>query len=172
MFYNWKNAYTIGSLRNFDPLKQYFLITPKEFSDRPLNVPQECLVSTYCAHIYPEGFPTTVAQLCPHLTEDFDHPLIDEALIVGTSDSKHYSCSELLFLTAESGAFISTKQERQNTNTNPQSVSNAQVTSSAKVFKNNFENDQVIDQLTDFQKTLDLFKQIEELIEPYRDNNS
>ena len=32
LFYKLKSAYTIGSQRNYDPLKQYFLFTTKSFS--------------------------------------------------------------------------------------------------------------------------------------------
>ena len=75
------------------------------------------------------------------------------------------------FLTAQSAAFLSKKQYRHNTKTNSQSVSYAEVTASAKVFENISETEHVNAQPTDFQKTLDLIEQIEELIEPYRVKN-
>ena len=97
-----------------------------------------------------------------------DYPLNEIALkINNTLASKHYTKTKLLFLTAQSAAFISKKQYRLHTNTKSQNNSYAQVTSPAKVYEKNSETEHVIVQSTEFQKTSDLIKQMEDLIETY-----
>ena len=79
--YNLKPAYTISSLWNFDVLKQYYLFTPKHFPDRPLIIPQECDISTESAQLDPDCILAIVAHPYPQLSEVFDQPLNEKALI-------------------------------------------------------------------------------------------
>ena len=79
LFYNFKTAYTIGWLRNYDPFKQHHLFTPQKVPERTLIIPQECLISTDSAHIDPDCIPSTVSQQNPHSSKVFDHPLNDKA---------------------------------------------------------------------------------------------
>ena len=79
--------------------------------------------------------------------------------------------SEIFILTAQSIAFVSEKQFRHNANPNTQSVSYAQVTSSAKVYENNSEIDHVTAQSIEFHKTFDPIKQTEKMVRPYQATN-
>ena len=106
------------------------------------------------------------------MSKVFDHPLDDEALKIHLLfASQHYSYSELLFLIAQSVPFNS-KINISIIQTNSQSVFYAQVTSSVKAYEIISEIERVNAQSTGFQKTFDLFKQIEDIIEPYRANIS
>ena len=44
--------YTIGTLRNFDPIKNYYVFQPKEAPERPLIIPIEALEQFEEYHIY------------------------------------------------------------------------------------------------------------------------
>ena len=44
--------YTIGTLRNFDPIKNYYIFQPKEAPERPLMVPIEALEPCEEYHSY------------------------------------------------------------------------------------------------------------------------
>ena len=111
LFYKSKNAYTIGSLWNYDPFKQYSFITPIKFPGRSLMVSRETLFSIDSAHIDLDCNAITNAQPYRHLSKVYDHPLLNRALkIQNVFASQHYSESELLFLTAESVAFVSENQ--------------------------------------------------------------
>ena len=50
--YKLKWDYTIGTLRNFDPIKNYYIFQPKETSERPLIVPIEALEPCEEYHTY------------------------------------------------------------------------------------------------------------------------
>ena len=147
--------------------------TPKNFPDRPLSIPQESLYSTDSALIAPACNPFRVAQPYLHLSNFFEHPLNNESLkIDNTFASQNHSYIVHLFLTIYSAAFISTKQYQHHANRSFQSLSYAQVTSSAKVYDNNSETENVTDQSNELQFLFDLFKEIEDIIEPYRANIS
>ena len=163
LIYNLKTAYVIGSLRNDDPLNQYYISTPKNFLDRPLITPQNCLVSSDFVHNGPDCIPTTVVQPYPHLSKVFDHTPNNKAIKMNnTFASQHYSYKEHLLLTAQSAVFIANDQYRHNVNATSQSVSYAQVTSSAKINENNSKIEHVNAQSTEFLKTFHLINQIEE----------
>ena len=92
LFYEFKTAYTIGSLRNYDPLEHYILFISKIFFDRRLIVPRECLISTDSAQIDPDCIPTAAAQPYPRLSKAFDQPLKDKVVkMYNTFASQHYS---------------------------------------------------------------------------------
>ena len=50
--YKVKWEYTIGTLRNFNPVKNYYIFQPKEVPERPLIVPIEALEPCEEYHIY------------------------------------------------------------------------------------------------------------------------
>ena len=50
--YKLKWEYTIGTLRNFDPIKNYYIFQPKEAPERPLIVPIEALEPCEEYHTY------------------------------------------------------------------------------------------------------------------------
>ena len=50
--YKLKWKYTIGTLRNFDPIKNYYIFQPKEAPERPLIVPIEALEPCGEYHTY------------------------------------------------------------------------------------------------------------------------
>ena len=90
------------------------------------------------------------------MSKVLDQPLKVRSLkIYDTVTSQHSSDSELFFLTAQSAAFTSKKQYRYKANTYSQSVSGAQITSSAKNYENNSDIEHNNAQRTEFQKTFD-----------------
>ena len=50
--YKLKWEYTIGTLRNFDPIKNYYVFQPKDAPERPLMVPLEAIEPCEEYHIY------------------------------------------------------------------------------------------------------------------------
>ena len=109
------------------------------------------------------------------MSEVFDHPLKDKALKTYIFlPSQQYFGTELHFLSSHSTVFISNKQWWPNSQNISQSASYAQDTSSEKTYGNIPLEIQPIntDQWTELQKKFDLFKQIEEIIEPYWANIS
>ena len=50
--YKLKWNYTIGTLRNFDPIKNYYVFQPKNEPERPLIVPLEALEPCEEYHVY------------------------------------------------------------------------------------------------------------------------
>ena len=143
----------------------------KNFPDRPLIIPQDCLVSNDSVHFDPDCILTTVAQPHPHLSKVFGHPLNDKGLKTNKRvASQHFSYIELFFffLPAQKAAFLSLAQYRDITSTNSQSVSYAQVTSSANVCEKSSETELVNAQSTMLQKRFNFIKQTEDLIKPYR----
>ena len=113
LFYNQKPSITIGSLRNYDSSKQYYLLALKKFRVWPLIIPQEFLISTESVDIDLDSNPSKVSQPCRQLSNVFDHPLNDKALktynVFASQDCNH---SKLLFLTRQSNqnVFFSKKQ--------------------------------------------------------------
>ena len=59
LFHKLITAFTIRLLRNYDPLKQYYLLNPKNFPERLLIFPHESLVSADSAHTDPDCIPIT-----------------------------------------------------------------------------------------------------------------
>ena len=50
--YRLKWEYTLGTLRNFDPIKNYYIFQPKDSPERPLMVPLEALEPCEEYHVY------------------------------------------------------------------------------------------------------------------------
>ena len=50
--YRLKREYTLGTLRNFDPIKNYYIFQPKDTPERPLMVPLEALEPCEEYHVY------------------------------------------------------------------------------------------------------------------------
>ena len=50
--YRLKWEYTLGTLRNFDPIKNYYIFQPKDAPERPLMVPLEALEPCEEYHVY------------------------------------------------------------------------------------------------------------------------
>ena len=50
--YKLKWVYTIGTLRNFDPIKNYYVFQPKDAPERPLMVPLEAIEPCEEYHVY------------------------------------------------------------------------------------------------------------------------
>ena len=59
LFHKLITAFTIRLLRNYDPLKQYYWVNPKNFPERLLIFPYEGLVSADSAHTDPDCIPIT-----------------------------------------------------------------------------------------------------------------
>ena len=50
--YKLKWEYTIGTLRNFDPIKNYYVFQPKDAPERPLMIPLEAIEPCEEYHVY------------------------------------------------------------------------------------------------------------------------
>ena len=156
--YHIKPEFTKGSLRNYDPIKQYYLFTPKINPDRPILIPQECLNSSDSLNIDQETIPHKVSHPYPHLTKVFDHPLNDKAFkIYNVLASQDYSYNELIFLTAQSIAFISKKQYKYPSGTYAQAAS-----------ESDSPSENIPEKYEEFQKIMTVQKQIEALLDPYK----
>ena len=155
--YHIKPEFTKGSLRNYDPIKQYYLFTPKINPDRPILIPQECLNSSDSLHIDQEKIPHKVSHPYPHLTKVFDHPLNDKASKYNVLASQDYTHNELIFLTAQSIAFISKKQYKYPSESYAQAASG---------LDSPIEN--IPEKYDEFQKIMNAQKQIEALLDPYK----
>ena len=103
LFYNLKPSFAIGSMGNYDPSKQYYLLAPKNFLVRPLIIPQEFPISTESVNIDPDRIPSNISQHCRQLSNVFDHSLNSKVLktynVIASQDCTH---SKLLFLTKRS----------------------------------------------------------------------
>ena len=97
---------TKGKIRNYDPIKQYFILQPKSDPTRPLIVPQEYLINNDDMSPYesiPEKVDNTLPQLKPLLTKPMQE---NEKLFYQTLAMKRNTYTELLFTVAHLTTYI------------------------------------------------------------------
>ena len=173
LFYNLKTAYTIGCLRNDGPLKQYFSLKPKK----------NFLIAFWSLH---RNVSFTLTLYILFLTA-FQLQLLNGILICQKSLTTHwlkcrceykktlawkrYSNNEVLFLIEQLAVFISNKQYRHHTYICKYIYiyifSIYFLCSSylfCKYYEHYFKTEQVYAQSAEFQKTLSIIKQSEDLI--------
>ena len=113
--YSFKHLFTIGTLRNYDPVKQYYILITYHDPTRPLFVPQETLIINedfllpyiFYSHIFLVLF-LTFPQKMNKLVES---PIEDHSRSLYTALAhKHYSLAQLDFIIAKLSSFILKKK--------------------------------------------------------------
>ena len=99
-----------GHIRNYDPIKQYYIFSPAKNPTRPLIVPQEYLILSNDS-LLPSNIPEQVSIPFQPLEFIVNHPLDDTSRSYYTSlVHKHYNFNQLLFLLAKLIPYILQKQ--------------------------------------------------------------
>ena len=105
-----KHLFTIGTIRNYDPVKQYFILSSYHDPTRPLFVPQEAL-NVNDDFLLPTHIPNAVQNFFPKMNKLVETPLDDHSRSLYTAlVHKHYSLAQLNFIIAKLSSFILKKQ--------------------------------------------------------------
>ena len=108
--YSLNHLFTIGTIRNYDPVKQYFVLSSYHDPTRPLFVPQEAL-NVNDDFLLPTHIPNAVQNFFPKMTKLVETPLDDHSRSLYTAlVHKHYSLAQLNFVIAKLSSFILKKQ--------------------------------------------------------------
>ena len=108
--YSLNHLFTIGTIRNYDPVKQYFVLSSYHDPTRPLFVPQEAL-NVNDDFLLPTHIPNVVQNFFPKMTKLVETPLDDHSRSLYTAlVHKHYSLAQLNFIIAKLSSFILKKQ--------------------------------------------------------------
>ena len=104
--YSLNHLFTIGTIRNYDPVKQYFVLSSYHDPTRPLFVPQEAL-NVNDDFLLPTHIPNAVQNFFPKMTKLVETPLDDHSRSLYTAlVHKHYSLAQLNFIIAKLSSFI------------------------------------------------------------------
>ena len=76
--YSLNHLFTIGTIRNYDPVKQYFLLSSYHDPTRPLFVPQEAL-NVNDDFLLPNHIPNAVPNFFPKMNKLVETPLDDHS---------------------------------------------------------------------------------------------
>ena len=96
---------TKGKIRNYDPIKQYFILQPKSNPTRPLIVPQEYLINNDDMSPY-ASMPEKVENTLPQLKSLLSKLQETEKVLYQTLAMKQNTYTELLFTVAQLTAYI------------------------------------------------------------------
>ena len=108
--YSLNHLFTIGTIRNYDPVKQYFILSSYHDPTRPLFVPQEAL-NVNDDFLLPTHIPNAVPNFFPKMNKLVETPLDDHSRSLYTAlVHKHYSLAQLNFIIAKLSSFILKKQ--------------------------------------------------------------
>ena len=108
--YYLEHNFTIGTIRNYDPLKQAFLFLPYKNPNRPLIILQEDLILSD-DYLTPANMPTHVQELSPYFQKILSSPLTDnERSYYHTLVQKRYTNAALLYIIAKFSIFHFNKQ--------------------------------------------------------------
>ena len=108
--YSLNHLFTIGTIRNYDPVKQYYILTSYQDLTRPLFVPPEAL-NLYDDFLLPKHIPTAGPNFFPKMNKLVETPLDDHSHSLYTAlVHKHYSFAQLNFIIAKLSSFILKKQ--------------------------------------------------------------
>ena len=95
-----------GSLRNYDPIKQYFCLLPYTNTSRSIIVPQDYLIH-FDDFLLPCNVPTIIAKSLTVMKHLVSAPFNDKEKSYYTVISKQaYSYNELMFISAKIIAFM------------------------------------------------------------------
>ena len=109
--YSLNHLFTIGTIRNYDPVKQYYILTSYHDPTRPLFVPQEAL-NLNDDYLLPTHIPTAVPDLFPKRNKLVVTPLDGHFRTLYTAlVHKHYSLAQLNFIIAKLSFFILKKKQ-------------------------------------------------------------
>ena len=109
--YSLNHLFTIGTIRNYDPGKQYFNLSSYHDPTRPLFVPQEAL-NVNDDFLLPTHIPNAVPNFLPKMTKLVETPLGDHSRSLNTAlIHKHYSLAQLNFIIAKLSSFILKKKQ-------------------------------------------------------------
>ena len=104
------HLFIIGTIRNYDPVKQYFILSSYHDPTRPLFVPQEAL-NVNDDFLLPTHIPNAVSNFFPKMNKLVETPLDDHSRSLYTAlVHKHYSLAQLKFIIAKLSFFILKKQ--------------------------------------------------------------
>ena len=104
--YSLNHLFTIGTIRNYDPVKQYFILSSYHDPTRPLFVPQEAL-NVHDDFLLPTHIPNAVPNFFPKMNKLVETPLDDHSRSLYTAlIHKHYSLAQLNFIIAKLSSFI------------------------------------------------------------------
>ena len=146
-----------GSLRNYDPIKQYFYLLPFNDTSRPLIVPQEYLIH-FDDFLLPCNIPTQSVKPLTVIKHLVSSPLDDKDKSYYTALSKQsYSYNELLFISAKFISYMvqtDQKIERKPPTTEPTSPIRNAPEKLSYVLNNR------------------ILREIDLLMEPYKQNSS
>ena len=108
--YPLNHLFTIGTIRNYDLVKQYFLLSSYHDPTRPLVVPQKAL-NVNDDFLLPNYIPNDVPNFFPKMNKLVETPLDDHSHSLYTAlVHKHYSLAQLNFIIAKLSSFILKKQ--------------------------------------------------------------
>ena len=108
--YSLNQLFHIDTIRNYDPVKQYYILTTYHDPTRPLIVPQEAL-NVNNDFLLPTHIPTDVPNFFPKMNKLVETPLDDNSGSLYTAlVHKHYSLAQLNFIIAKLSSFILKKQ--------------------------------------------------------------
>ena len=108
--YKLDHLASTGTLRNYDPVKQYYIFTPHQYPDRPLIVPQEALIS-FDDFLLPDNIPNSIKPFFPQLNDIVTGPLSDSERSYYTATlHKLYTYNELAYIISKLVRFLFTKQ--------------------------------------------------------------
>ena len=104
--YSLNHLFTICTIRNYDPVKQYYILTSYHDPTRPLVVPQQSFNSND-DFLLPTHIPTTVPNVFPKMNKLVETPLDYHSRSLYTAlVHKHYSLAQLNFIIAKISPFI------------------------------------------------------------------
>ena len=99
--YSLNHLFTIGTIRNYDPVKQCFILSSYHDPTRPLFVPQEAL-NVNDDFLLPTHIPNAVPNFFPKMNKLMETPLDDHSRSLYTAlIHKHYSLAQLSFIIAK-----------------------------------------------------------------------
>ena len=108
--YSLNHLFTIGTIRNHDPVKQNFILSSYHDPTRPLFVLQEAL-KVNDDFLLPTHIPNAVPNFFPKMNKLLETPLDDHSRSLYTAlIHKHYSLAQLIFFIAKLSSFILKKQ--------------------------------------------------------------
>ena len=109
-YYFLNHLFTIGTIRNYDPVKQYYILTSYHDPTRPFFVPQETF-NVNDDFLLPTHIPTAVPNFFPKMNKLEKTPLDNHSRSLYTVFVHiHHSLAQLKFIIAKLSSFILKKQ--------------------------------------------------------------
>ena len=117
--YTLDHSTTIGHLRNYDPIKQYFCLLPHNDTSRPLEVPQNYLIH-FDGFLVPFNILTQMVKSLNLIRHLVSSPSDDKDSSYCTAFSKRsYSENELFFISAKASSFMVQSENKKEQKSSP-----------------------------------------------------